>query len=136
MTVDGLKTHLSRYEPSETVARVLSVVERLAMTVLARVDHAAAAATVDMALRPTEVIPFGNPKTGTPLMQDAQTIGVDLPLKVLVWQDEQDRTWVSYNDPFWLAARHKVAEGSTPILEMMAQALAKIVDATSPNSTQ
>ena len=79
MTVDGLKTHLSRYEPSETVARVLSVVERLAMTVLARVDHAAAAATVGMALRPTEVILFGNPKTGTPLMQDAQTIGVDLP---------------------------------------------------------
>ncbi|MGA9601213.1 MAG: DUF302 domain-containing protein [Methylocystis sp.] len=100
MTVDGLKTHLSRYEPSETVARVLSVVERLAMTVLARVDHAAAAATVGMALRPTEVILFGNPKTGTALMQDAQTIGVDLPLKVLVWQDEQDRTWVSYNDPF------------------------------------
>jgi len=136
MTVDGLKTDLSRYEPSETVARVLSVIERLGMTVLARVDHAAAAATVGMELRPTEVILFGNPKTGTPLMQDAQTMGVDLPLKVLVWQDEQDRTWVSYNDPFWLAARHKVAEGSTPILEMMAQALAKIVEATSSNSTQ
>jgi len=135
MTVDGLKTYLSRYEPSETVTRVLSAIERLGMTVLARVDHAAAAATVGMELRPTEVILFGNPKTGTPLMQDAQTMGVDLPLKVLVWQDEQDRTWVSYNDPFWLAARHKVAEGSTPILEMMAQALAKIVEATSSNST-
>jgi len=136
MTVDGLKTSLSRYEPSETVARVLSVIERLGMTVLARVDHAAAAATVGMELRPTEIILFGNPKTGTPLMQDAQTMGVDLPLKVLVWQDEQDRTWVSYNDPFWLAARHNVAERSTPILERMAKALAKIVDATSAKSTQ
>ena len=136
MTVDGLKTSLSRYEPSETVARVLSVIERLGMTVLARVDHAAAAATVGMELRPTEIILFGNPKTGTPLMQDAQTMGVDLPLKVLVWQDEQDRTWVSYNDPFWLAARHKVAERSTPILERMAKALAQIVDATSVKSTQ
>jgi len=114
----------------------VSAIERLGMTVLARVDHAAAAATVGMELRPTEVILFGNPKTGTPLMQDAQTMGVDLPLKVLVWQDEQDRTWVSYNDPFWLAARHNVAERSTPILERMAKALAKIVDATSAKSTQ
>jgi uncharacterized protein (DUF302 family) len=131
MTVDGLKTFPSSYGPSETIARILSVIGKLGMTVLARVDHSAAAAEVEMELRPTEVILFGNPKTGTPLMQDAQTIGVDLPLKVLVWQDEQDRTWVAYNDPFWLAKRHAVAEESTPVVEKMALALAKIVDATS-----
>lgn len=103
------------------------------MTVLARIDHAAAAAEVDLPLRSTEVVLFGNPKTGTPLMQDVQTMGIDLPLKILVWQDEQNRTWVAYNDPFWLAKRHTLAEGAAPILEKMALALAKIVDATSPS---
>jgi uncharacterized protein (DUF302 family) len=136
MTVDGLKTSLSSYGPSETIARALSVIERLGMTVLARVDHSAAAAKVGMKLRPTEVILFGNPKTGTPLMQEVQTIGIDLPLKLLVWQDEHDRTWIAYNDPFWLAARHAVSEGSTPILEKMGQALAKIVEAASSTSKQ
>ena len=66
-------------------------------------------------------------------MQDAQTMGIDLPLKILVWQDDQNRTWVAFNDPFWLAERHAVAEGAAPILEKMAKALAKIVDATSPS---
>ena len=135
MTISGLKTSLSGYGPSETLNRILAAVEQLGMTVLARVDHSAAAAKVGMELRPTEVILFGNPKAGTPLMQDAQTMGIDLPLKILVWQDDQNRTWVAFNDPFWLAGRHAVAEGAAPILEKMAKALAKIVDATSPSST-
>jgi uncharacterized protein (DUF302 family) len=136
MTVAGLKTSLSNHGPSETIARAVSVIEELGMTVLARVDHSAAAAKVGMKLRPTEVILFGNPKTGTPLMQEAQTIGIDLPLKLLVWQDEQDRTWIAYNDPFWLAARHVPSGGSTEILEKMALALAKIVEATYATSKQ
>lgn len=135
MTISGLKTSLSGYGPSETLNRILAAVEQLGMTVLARVDHSAAAAKVGMELRPTEVILFGNPKAGTPLMQDAQTMGIDLPLKILVWQDDQNRTWVAFNDPFWLAGRHAVVEGAVPILEKMAKALAKIVDATSPSST-
>ena len=76
------------------------------MTILARIDHAAAAANVGMALRPTEVLIFGNPLAGTPLMQAAQTIGIDLPLKALVWQDDAGKTWLAYNDPTWLARRH------------------------------
>jgi len=134
MSVDGLKTSPSRYGPSETIARALSAIESLGLTVLARVDHAAAAAKVGMQLRATEVILFGNPQTGTPLMQEAQTIGIDLPLKLLVWRDEQARTWIAYNDPLWLAARHAVSQKSSPVLEKMAQALARIVEATSSTS--
>jgi len=112
MTVDGLKMSLSRYGPSETMERILAAIAKLGMAVLARIDLSAAAAKVGIELRSTEVVLFGNPKTGTPLMQDAQTMGIDLPLKILVWRYEQDRTWVAYNDPFWLAGRHAVAEGS------------------------
>jgi uncharacterized protein (DUF302 family) len=135
VTISGLKTSLSGYGPSETLNRILAAIEQLGMTVLARVDHSAAAAKVGMELRPTEVVLFGNPGAGTPLMQDAQAMGIDLPLKILVWQDDQNRTWVAFNDPFWLAGRHGVAEGAAPILDKMAKALAKIVDATSPSST-
>ncbi len=135
MTVDGLKITVSGYGPSDTITRVLSVIEQLGMTVLARVDHAAAAAAVGMVLRPTEVVLFGNPKAGTPLMQDAQTIGIDLPLRILVWQDEQDRTWIAYNDPFWIAKRHALAEGANPILGKMALALARVAEAASADST-
>ena len=78
------------------------------MSSMARIDHAAGAAKAGMKLRPTEVLIFGNPKSGTPLMQAAQTLGIDLPLRALVWQDEAEKTWVAYNDPEWLAERHGV----------------------------
>src|SRR3974390_1100927 len=116
MTVDGLKTSLSSYGPSETMERILAAIAELGMTVLAQIDHSAAAAKVGMELRSTEIVLFGNPKTGTPLMQDAQTMGIDLPLKILVWRDEEDKTWVAYNDPFWLAERHWGAGGGAPPL--------------------
>ena len=74
--------------------------------VFARIDHAAGAASVGMALRPTELLIFGNPKGGTPLMQDRQTAGIDLPVKALAWEDADGKTWLSYNDADWIAARH------------------------------
>jgi uncharacterized protein (DUF302 family) len=76
------------------------------MTVFAHIDHAAGAAEVGLGLRPTDLLIFGNAKGGTPLMQSIQTIGIDLPLKALVWQDASGSTWLSYNDPSWLAKRH------------------------------
>ena len=76
------------------------------MTVFARIDHAEGATLVGLSLRPTEVLIFGNAKGGTPLMQAAQSIGIDLPLKALVRQDASGETWLSWNDPAWLAARH------------------------------
>lgn len=95
------------------------------MGVFSRINHAALAAQAGLTLRPTEVILFGNPKGGTPLMQAKQTIGIDLPLKALVWQDESGKTWLSYNDPVWLAARHDVI-GAGQIVAAMSAALAEI----------
>jgi len=76
------------------------------MTAFAHIDHAAGAAAVGLSLRPTEVLIFGNARGGTPLMESVQTIGIDLPLKALVWLDASGITWLSYHDPNWLAKRH------------------------------
>src|SRR5579862_9816272 len=107
-TPEGLVVIQSRHGPAETADRLAAAIAEHGMTVMARIDHAGAAAKVGMQLRATELLIFGNPRGGTPLMQAAQTIGIDLPLKALVWQDEEGRTWVGYNDPRWLAARHGV----------------------------
>ena len=125
MAIDGLVAVVSRYGYNDTVDRLNAAISALGMTVVARIDHAAAAANVGLELRPTEVLIFGNPKTGTPLMQTAQTIGIDLPLKILIWRDEDNKTWLGYNDPRWLAQRHG-ATANTAILEAMARALSTI----------
>ena len=78
------------------------------MTAFAHIDHAAGAAAVGLSLRPTELLIFGNARGGTPLMELVQTTGIDLPLKALVWQDASGVTWLSYNDPNWIAKRHGV----------------------------
>jgi uncharacterized protein (DUF302 family) len=77
-------------------------------------------------LRPTELLVFGNAKGGTPLMQSDQTMGIDLPLKALVWQDAAGKTWLSYNDPGWLAKRHGVGADVEPTVKAMAAALAAV----------
>ena len=88
------------------------------MTVFARIDHAAGAAEVGLTLPPTELIIFGNARAGTPLMQSAQTVGIDLPLKVLVWQDAAGKTWISYNEPAWIAQRHGIADAQAVVNKM------------------
>ncbi|HTR04246.1 MAG TPA: DUF302 domain-containing protein, partial [Thermoanaerobaculia bacterium] len=80
------------------------------LTLFARIDHSGGAAAAGLPLRFTQLLIFGNAKGGTPLMQSRQTIGIDLPLKLLVWQDEQGAVWVGWNDPVWLAARHGIAD--------------------------
>lgn len=107
---DGLITVKSPHDPGQTVARFESVVTAKGMKVFARIDHAAGAAGIGQTLRPTTLIVFGNPKGGTPLMQCAQSAGIDLPLKALVWQDAAGQTWLGYNDPAWIAARHGAAD--------------------------
>ena len=126
MAAGGLVTIESRFGPSETTDRLAAAVGARGMAVLGRIDHARAAAEVGLDLRPTEVLAFGNPKAGTPLMQDVQTIGIDLPLKALVWQDESGKTRISWNEPHWLAARHGVVEGHEATLAAMAAALAAV----------
>ena len=106
MAVNGLRTIPSKFGPKETMDRLETEVKSKGLTVFARIDHAAGAAAVGLQLRPTELLIFGNAKGGTPLMLAAQTMGIDLPLKVLVWQDASGKTWLSYNDPSWLAKRH------------------------------
>ena len=99
------------------------------MTVFARIDHEALAEQAGLALRPTEVILFGNPRGGTPLMEANQTIGIDLPLKALVWQDASGKTWLSYNDPASLARRHQIA-GAERVTTAMESALADMAAKT------
>src|SRR6266403_4087233 len=116
MAADGLTTIKSAYGPKETMDRLEAEVKAKGLTVFVRIDHAAGAAAVGLSLKPTELLIFGNAKGGTPLMQSVQTIGIDLPLKALVWQDASGVTWLSYNDPAWLAQRHGLAgETSTTI---------------------
>jgi len=106
MAAVGLKTIESRYGPAETVTRLEAQIQSHGLTLFASIDHAAGAAEAGLPLRPTTVLIFGNAKTGTPLMQADQLIGIDLPLKALVWRDGDGKTWISYNDPVWLANRH------------------------------
>jgi len=134
MAADGLTTMRSSHGPKDTMNRLESAVKAKGMTVFARVDHAAGAAEVGLSLRPTELLIFGNAKGGTPLMQSMQTIGIDLPLKALVWQDGSGSTWLSYNDPSWLANRHGLGHEVEATVGAMAAALDAIARAatTSP----
>ncbi len=106
MAVEGLITQRSNYGPKDTLDRLEAAVKTRGLTVFVHVDHTAGAAAVGLPLRPMDLLIFGNAKGGTPLMQSAQTVGIDLPLKMLVWQDATGITWLSYNDPGWLAKRH------------------------------
>ena len=133
MAADGLITIRSGYGPEETMNRFEAEVRAKGMTVFAHIDHAAGAAAVGLPLRPTDLLIFGNAKGGTPLMQSVQTIGIDLPLKALVWQDEQGATWLSYNDPAYLAGRHGVGEPAKTAIGAMTAALHAIAaKATAP----
>ena len=103
---DGLVEMKSAHNVAETAARLVAAIEARKLTLFARVDHAAGAKKIDKMLRPTEVFIFGNPNGGTPLMECAQSIGIDLPLKMLVWQTAEGSVMVAYNDPAWVVRRH------------------------------
>ena len=133
MAADGLTTIKSRQGPKQTMERLEAAVKAKGLTVFARIDHAAGAESVGLPLPPTAVLVFGNARGGTPLMQAAQTIGIDLPLKALVWQDAAGKTLLSYNDPGWIAKRHGLGhevEATVGALSTVLSGLAKA--ATSP----
>src|SRR5215471_15261651 len=128
----GLTTIPSRFGPRETMDRLETEIRAHGLNVFARIDHAASAAEVGLTLRPTELIIFGNARGGTPLMQSVQTVGIDLPLKALVWEDTANNTWLSYNEPNWIAQRHGV-HNAQAVLNKMADLLATIsTQATTP----
>src|SRR5438876_6458635 len=120
--IEGLTSIRSRFGPKETMDRLQAEIRAKGMTVFARIDHAAGAAEVGLTLRPTELIIFGNARGGTPLMESVQTVGIDLPLKALVWEDAGGETWLSYNEPSWIAQRHGVANAE-PVVSKMSAAL-------------
>ncbi len=127
----GLVTKRSQYSVVETVDRLERAAKERGLVVVARVDHAGAAQKAGLTLRPTQLLIFGNPKAGTPLMQSAQSIGIDLPLKALAWEDETGQVWLAYNDPAWLAERHgvkdraEIVKAMTGVLEALTDAATK-----------
>ena len=129
MAADGLITIRSSHGPKETMTRLEAAVKAKGLTVFAHVDHAAGAAEVGLSLRPTDLLIFGNAKGGTPLMQAVQTVGIDLPLKALVWQDASGSTWLAYNDPAWLAKRHGLTREADASVSALAAALAALAKA-------
>jgi uncharacterized protein (DUF302 family) len=130
--MDGIKTMASALGPKDTMDRLETAGRSKGITVFARIDHAKGAAEAGLSLRPTELLIFGNARAGTPLMQAKQTIGLDLPLKALVWQDASGQTWISYNDPEWIVSRH---EGDAS-LARMAHPMAELLEGLLRAATQ
>lgn len=122
---DGLISVKSPYPVAETIDRLESGTEQRGLRVFARIDHAAGAASIGKPLRPTELLIFGNPRGGTPLMECAQSAGIDLPLKALAWQDEHGQVWLGYNDPAYLAKRHGAS--ACPAVEPIGKTLSGLV---------
>jgi uncharacterized protein (DUF302 family) len=125
---NGLVVLPSPYSVDQTMQRLEQEVAKRDLNVFARIDHAAGAARAGAELRPTVLLVFGNPKGGTPFMQCQQTVAIDLPLKVLVWEDEAGLVWLGYNDPSFIARRHGATD--CPIAGKLAKALDDIARAT------
>lgn len=123
VAADGVVRVESEFPVPETEKRLVNALEEAGMTVMARVDHAANAETVDMSLRPTRLVIFGNPAAGTPLMQCSQTTAIDLPQKALIWEDGDGTVWLGYNSPDYLQGRHAIS-GCDEQLASVKQALA------------
>ncbi|MER9893057.1 DUF302 domain-containing protein [Mesorhizobium sp. M0119] len=129
MAKNGLITVQSSFGVAETIDRLVETVERAGLLVFARIDHAAGARSVETSLRPTQLLIFGNPKGGTPLMQDRQPAGIDLPVKALAWEDEQGKVWLSYNDAHWMADRHGLGDASRNAVAAIAAGMDKVIAA-------
>ena len=129
MQSDGLITKRSTFSPTETMERLEKAIREKGITIFARIDHSGGAAAAALPLRFTQLLIFGNPKAGTPLMQTRQTIGIDLPLKFLVWQDERGEVRVTYQDPGYLAGLHRVTDRADTVAALSAvlESLAKSV---------
>lgn len=107
---NGLIRVKSPYSVKDTADRLEEILQVKGMTVFARINHAAGAQKVGKTLRPTVLIIFGNPKMGTLLMQCNQSVAIDLPQKILIWQDQKGQVWLAYNAPEYLAKRHDIRQ--------------------------
>lgn len=130
--MEGLTSIQSSFGPKETMDRLETEIRAQGTHVFARIDHAAGVAEAGLTLAPTGLIIFGNARGGTPLMQSVQTVGIDLPLKALVWEDASRTTWLSYNEPSWIAQRHRIQKAEPVVNKMIAALRAvsrKVTDA-------
>jgi uncharacterized protein (DUF302 family) len=113
-TKNGIIDVPSNHSVDETVDRVKNILNEKGITLFAFVDHSGEAAKVGLKMRPTKLLIFGSPKAGTPLMLAAPSIAIDLPLKILVWEDAHDKVWLSYNSPEYLKERHNLPSALLP----------------------
>ncbi len=127
---DGVIDVESAFGVAETTGRMERILKKKGMTIFARIQHSEAAGKVGVKLRDTELVIFGNPKVGSPLMSCAQSVAIDLPQKALVWADDKGRVWISYNDPKYMEKRHGIL-GCEGVISKIASALAGITKAAS-----
>jgi len=121
----GIIDERSPHPVEQTVERVTAVLRAKGVTLFALVDHSAEAAKIGMKMPPTKLLILGNPKAGTPVMLAAPSVAIDLPLKILVWEDGQGRVWLSYNSPAYLQDRHGVPDALLPNIAMV-ETLARV----------
>ena len=124
----GMRNVASKHDVATTADRLEAVLRDKGMNVFARIDHAAGAAKAGKQLPPTQLVIFGNPKVGTPLMQCARSVAIDLPQKALIWRDAQGKVWLTYNDPAYLAQRHGTGE-CNGVIKKVSGALANFAKA-------
>ncbi len=127
---NGMTVVASSHSVGATIDKLITVLESKGMTIMARVDHAAGAAKAELELAPTQLLIFGNPKVGTPLMNCSRSIAIDLPQKMLAWEDADGKVWLGYNDPMYLKERHQ-SEGCDAVFERVSGALANFAKAAS-----
>lgn len=125
---DGLISVKSSHDVKVTADRLENILNTKGMTVFIRINHSAGARKVGKKLRPTELVVFGNPKVGTPLMQCSQSVAIDLPQKALIWQDDKGQAWLTYNDPNYLAQRHGLSD-CTEVIKKVEKALSNFAKA-------
>lgn len=122
----GLKALQSPHDVKTTIDRFEAAAKAKGLSIFARIDHAAGAQKIGKALRPTELLVFGNPQGGTPLMECAQTVGIDLPLKALAWQDAGGAVWLGVTEARYLMRRHRAGE-CQPAVDNVAGALEALI---------
>ena len=125
---DGVVDVPSSFNVEETADRMVDILNKKGMTIFNRIKHSESAAKVGIELRNTELIIFGNPKVGSPLMVCQQSVAIDLPQKALIWEDDNARVWISYNDPRYLEKRHDIS-GCEGAITKVEKALAGITKA-------
>ena len=125
---NGLIHLASQHTVEETMQRLEALLSERGVTIFARVDHSGKAAKVRLTMRPTKLLIFGSPKGGTPLMQAAPTLAIDLPLKALFWQDAEGKVWLTYNDPSYLRQRHDFPAELIPNISGVSALFGKAVE--------